>query len=68
MRETFSVPEVSCEHCKSSIEGALAPLPGVSQANVVIEEKQVDVTWNSDSNSRDDIVGAIEGAGYKVGA
>jgi hypothetical protein len=26
----FSVPEVHCEHCKSALEGALAP-PGASR-------------------------------------
>ena len=66
MRETFSVPEVSCGHCKSSIEGALQPLAGVSEATVSIDEKKVDVAWDPASTSREDVVAAIEGAGYAI--
>jgi copper chaperone len=66
MRETFSVPEVSCDHCKSSIEGALQPLSGISEATVRIEAKQVDVAWDGNLTSREDVVRAIEGAGYEV--
>lgn len=66
MRETFSVPEVSCGHCKSSIEGALQPLEGVDEALVDLESKQVDVSWNPSATSRDDVVAAIEGAGYEI--
>ena len=68
MRETFSVPEISCEHCKSSIEGALQPLAGVTEAAVRITERQVDVTWDPASTNRDEVVGAIRDAGYDVSA
>lgn len=68
MKETFSVPEISCEHCKSSIEGALQPLTGVTEAAVRINEKQVDVTWDPASTNRDEVVGAIRDAGYEVSA
>lgn len=68
MRETFTVPEVSCAHCKSTIEGALQPLDGVTEANVRIDEKQVDVAWDEQSTSRSEVVAAIEGAGYEVSA
>lgn len=66
MRETFSVPEVSCAHCKSSIEGALQPLAGVTEANVRIDEKQVDVAWDPEATSREDVLAAITEAGYEV--
>ena len=66
MRETFSVPEVSCGHCKSSIEGALEPLSGVTEATVHIEEKKVDVNWDPASTSRDEVLTVIRGAGYEV--
>ena len=67
LRETFTVPEVSCAHCKSTIEGALQPLDGVTEANVRIDEKQVDVVWDEPA-SRSEVVAAIEGAGYEVSA
>ena len=66
MRETFTVPEISCAHCKSSIEGALQPLAGVTGANVRIDDRQVDVEWDPQATTRSDVVAAIEGAGYEV--
>ena len=36
---TISVPEIHCDHCKQSIEGALAPLPGVASARVDVNAR-----------------------------
>jgi len=66
MRETFSVPEVSCGHCKSTIEGALRPMSGIEQASVDVEGKKVDVAFDDDQVTRDQVVAAIEEAGYAV--
>lgn len=30
MTTTLSIPDMSCGHCRASIEAALAPLPGVA--------------------------------------
>ena len=32
--KTLSVPEIHCNHCKMSIEGAVTSLPGVQSAAV----------------------------------
>lgn len=66
MRETFKVPDVSCGHCKSAIETALVPLAGVQQANVDIEAKKVDVSYDETIIDRTGVVRAIEAAGYDV--
>jgi copper chaperone len=63
---TFSVPDVHCGHCKSSIEGAVGALEGVASVEVKIDDRQVDVSWDDASVARDDIVGAIEEQGYAV--
>ena len=34
---TLSVPDISCGHCKSSIEGAVGPLDGVELVEVAIQ-------------------------------
>ncbi|MEE9582486.1 MAG: cation transporter, partial [Acidimicrobiia bacterium] len=34
---TLSVPDISCGHCKSSIEGAVGPLDGVELVEVAID-------------------------------
>ena len=65
-RERFNVPEVSCGHCKSAIEGALRPLNGVAEADVDIEGRSVAVAFDESVVDRTAIVRAIESAGYAV--
>lgn len=66
MKERFNVPDVSCGHCKSAIEQALAPLPGVQEAEVDIQSKNVDVAYDDSVIDRTGVVRAIEAAGYDV--
>ena len=66
MRENFNVPGVSCGHCKSSIEGALAPVAGVREATVDLSSKQVVVEFDEAVTDRATVVRTIESAGYDV--
>lgn len=66
MRANFNVPEVSCGHCKASIETALQPLEGVEQAEVDLESKSVEVVYDDAVIDRTGVVRAIESAGYSV--
>jgi copper chaperone len=66
--ETISVPEIHCDHCKSSIEGALAAIGGVEGAIVNIAAKTVTVTYDDASVNHGDLVEAIEQQGYEVPA
>lgn len=61
---TLSVPDISCDHCKAAIEGAVGSL-GVEHVEVTIEAKTVAVSFD-DPVSRDAIVAAIEDQGYEV--
>lgn len=63
---TLSVPDISCDHCKTSIEGATAELSGVAESVVDIPDKTVTVTFETTQVGRDDIVSAIEDQGYEV--
>jgi copper chaperone len=63
---TLEVPDISCAHCKSSIEGAVAPLEGVEQAEVTIDARTVDVRFDDSVVALDDIITAIEDQGYDV--
>lgn len=62
---TLSVPDISCGHCKASIEGALSPMDGVTKAEVTIDAATVDVEF-ADPATLDAIVAAIEDQGYEV--
>ncbi|MGH2806534.1 MAG: heavy-metal-associated domain-containing protein, partial [Actinomycetota bacterium] len=44
--ERFNVPEVSCGHCKSTIEAALLPHNGIEQAEVDVDGKTVRVSFD----------------------
>ena len=62
MTTTYSVPEISCGHCKSTIEAAVAGLDGIDSVEVDIDAKTVTVAGGDD----DAVVTAIEEAGYDV--
>lgn len=66
MRQTFQVPDVSCDHCKSSIEGALQPISGVNDATVDVAGKVVTVDFDDALVQKDRLVEAINEAGYDV--
>ena len=66
MHEVLSVPDMSCGHCKSAVEGALQPL--VESVDVDLDKKTVAVSYDESGVSRDKIVSALDEAGYPVGA
>jgi copper ion binding protein len=62
----FNVPDIHCDHCASSIEGAVRSIEGVEKVKVQIEDRTVEVTYDDGSVKLDEIVSAIEGQGYEV--
>jgi len=66
MQESFKVPDVSCEHCKSAIEGALRPLGGVHSATVDVDGKTTTVDYDENVINRRAIAAVIEQEGYPV--
>ena len=60
---TYAVPGISCDHCKAAIEAEVSKVPGVDQVTVDVPTKTVTV---SGQPSRDDVVAAIDEAGYDV--
>ena len=65
-QQTISVPDISCNHCKMSIEGAVGALDGVEKVEVHIEPRTVEVDFNEASVSIEAIPAAIEKQGYEV--
>jgi copper chaperone len=60
---TYSVPGISCGHCKNAIEGELTPLAGVESALVDIDAKTVTVVGEI---TEADVRAAVDEAGYEV--
>ena len=48
METKFTVPEISCGHCKETIESAINSLENVEAVNVDIDQKSVEVKSSSD--------------------
>lgn len=67
MNETFSVPDVHCEHCDRAITGALTAISGVGAVKVDLEGKEVIVDYDETSVDRQKLIEAIEEEGYPVG-
>ena len=63
---TLSVPDISCGHCKTSIEGAVGPLEGVEFVEVAIDDRTVVVNYDGTDDTFAAIVDAIEGQGYEA--
>jgi copper chaperone len=60
---TYHVPEISCGHCKSAIEGEVAKVSGVTLVDVDIDGRTVRV----DGDATDEAIrAAIDEAGYEM--
>ncbi len=59
----YRVPDMTCQDCKSTIEGALTSMAGVETVQVDLSTLDVTVTGTA---SDTDIRTALEEAGYEV--
>jgi copper chaperone len=66
--EVLNVPEVTCHHCVSAIEGGVGALDGVDRVRVDLGAKNVTISFEESKVSIEDIVRAIEAEGYEVPA
>ncbi len=60
---TYSVPSISCGHCKASIEGGVSGVAGVDKVEVDIDSKSVLVEGSASDEA---IRAAIDVAGYDI--
>lgn len=59
---TYSVPEISCDHCKATIETAVSGLEAVVAVNVDVPARTVTV----DGGDAQTVIDAIEAVGFDV--
>jgi copper chaperone CopZ len=59
----YSVPGMTCEHCVAAVDAELRKVPGVTDVAVDLATKEVRVMGEP---ARDDVVAAIDEAGYDV--
>ncbi|RKS82056.1 Cd2+/Zn2+-exporting ATPase [Haloarcula quadrata] len=62
----FSVPEMDCASCAGKVESALSGVDGIRSAETRPTTGTVVVTYDRDATTEEDLVAAIESAGYEV--
>jgi copper chaperone len=62
----LSVPEISCEHCVKTINGALGALPGVTFVATDIPSKSVRLRYEPETVSMEQIEATLDDEGYSV--
>jgi copper chaperone len=62
----LTVPDISCEHCERAITNALSPVAGVSHVAVDIEGKQVEVSYDEDAVTVDQLKNVLQEEEYPV--
>ena len=64
--ETLSVPDISCDHCRRTIETALARLPGIRGATVDVGARTVLITYDETTVGPATIRTTLADEGYEV--
>ncbi|MEY4362403.1 MAG: Copper chaperone CopZ [Actinomycetota bacterium] len=62
---TFSVPGMTCGHCKEAVTTELSKISGVTDVEVDLDTKSVSVTSTSDV-AWSDLVAAVDEAGFEA--
>jgi copper chaperone len=65
---TLTVPDMSCEGCRTTVARALQALPGVAAVSVDLDRKLVSVEHDEGLARLDTLVSAVEDQGYEVAA
>ncbi len=63
MSRTYNVPDISCGHCKQTIEDRLSSVDGVTQVAVDIDARSVTVEGDVDDAT---VADALDEAGYEI--
>lgn len=62
----LNVPDISCGHCKIAIEKAVTGIDGVTSVVVEVADKSVDLHFDAERVTLDEISAAIAEEGYSV--
>jgi copper chaperone len=63
---TLTAPDISCDHCKQTIERELSTVAGVQAVSVDVPSTQVRVTFDPQQVSETQIVARLDDEGYPV--
>lgn len=63
---TLTAPDISCAHCKMTIEREVGGMAGVDGCQVDVDSRQVRVTFNPSQTSPAQIAQRLDEEGYPV--
>jgi copper ion binding protein len=63
---TLTAPDISCAHCRSTIEREVGSMSGVDEVSVDVDTRQVRVTFDPAQTSRAAITERLDEEGYPV--
>jgi copper ion binding protein len=63
---TLTAPDISCGHCVATVKSAVGALAGVASVEASEATKQIDVSFDPNRVSLDQIEAALDDAGYPV--
>jgi len=66
--KAYTVPAISCSHCKMTIERVLGATSGVDRVNVDVDNKMVDVTFDEQVLPESELVRTLTEEGYPPAA
>lgn len=66
IKDNIMVPGMKCEHCVMNVRKALSMVPGVKGAEVDLDLKKVEVTFDPAKVQLGKLIEAIEKAGYEA--
>lgn len=66
MNITLTSTDISCGHCKATIEGDLAPREGVNHVEVTPADKSIAIDFDDAVISEADLRAIIEDLGYDL--
>ncbi len=58
---TLSVPDMSCGHCKATVEAALALVPEAGEVTVLLADRKVRTSGPAEAST---LIAALDAAGY----
>lgn len=66
MKQVIKVNGLKCSHCDAKVEQALAKMKGVEEAKANHEKGMVEVSYDDNVVSANDIAETIEDCGYEA--
>jgi copper chaperone len=64
--QVIKVNGMTCTGCVNSVKNVLEKIPGVSSADVSLEQKQVTVEYDAAITNSNQFKEAIKGAGFEI--